>query len=131
MFAFVSDFYLLSGSWIVYLHTSLNQFSKRDFGLQSERTTLAWQRTILLFGLNILFLFRDAVVSKTMHSVIAVYFGVIIFSLSLVVYFCRKNDLSKSLSATRDGLVASVVFASVLALLGIASAILIFAKAII
>lgn len=86
---------MLPGDRIVYLHTKVIKVIKvviGDPGLQPERTILAWGRTILLLGANILLLWRVAVASKAYISLI-IFITILFFLILVFLYFSRRQQL--------------------------------------
>ena len=71
----------------------MNKVTDRDPGLQPERTTLSWGRTVLLIGLNILLLCRAAFMDKTNFALVVVCFSTIFFVMALCLYSFRWQKL--------------------------------------
>jgi uncharacterized membrane protein YidH (DUF202 family) len=86
----------------------------RDSGLQSDRTILAWKRTILLLVINIFLLFRAALVNDTFIGMVAALTGIFIISIIPILYFLRRyqlisNELNK-IKPPNNLLVKTTVF---------------------
>ncbi len=83
---------MLPGDRIVHLHTKVIKVAIGDPGLQPERTILAWGRTILLLGANILLLWRVAVASKV-YIFLIIFITILFFLILVSLYFFRRQQL--------------------------------------
>ncbi len=100
----------------------------RDPGLQSERTALAWGRTILLFCANIFLLCRKTSIIQSQLGMVVLICGLITIAFVLWIFRMRRHQLISGqlipLKALNDYYAKALVFmvlglvASTLTILG-------------